>query len=285
MRRPRTAQILAAGMLLALALPGLAIEVELRLSGGPGTMRVKDIGAMLDGWREFRTKEAAANSWALEDEKRSSVRNGVSFEAELLVFLTPQLAAGVASGYLYDDVTETGNFLTVRKPDETSINGRPAKANGVPLVLSGYYFLSLGRRLAAYGRVGAGWMWGNYADLETFQKPTDERYVYPTSVTASGRGTILLSGLGLSYRSSDNLAFFLEVSSREGVVKDLEGVTKEGLEGPLYYFEEYLPVYDLWQAKIEVRPQAPTGESVREVRRARLDLGGLSARLGLAIRF
>lgn len=248
-------------------------------------MRVKDVGSMLNDWRAFRKKEAAANSWTLEDEKTASVRNGISFEAELRVFITPQLAVGVASGYLYDDVTETANFLTVRKPDETSINGRPAKANGVPLVLSAYYLLPMGRRLAIYGRAGAGWLWGDYADLETFQKPTDERYVYPTSITASGRGTILLSGLGLSYRSSESLAFFLEVSSRQGVVENLTGVTKEGLEGPLYYFEEYLPAYDMWQAKIEVRPEEPSGDGVREVRTARLDLGGLSARLGLALRF
>jgi len=136
MRGHRLARILIAGLLLAPALPGLALEVDLRLSGGLGTMRVQDVASMLDAWREFRKREAAANSWALEDERVSSVRNGVSFEAELFVLITARLAAGVASGYLYDDITETNNYLTLRKPTETSTNGRPAKANGVPLLFS-----------------------------------------------------------------------------------------------------------------------------------------------------
>jgi hypothetical protein len=285
MRGHRPARILAAGLLLALALPGLAVDVDLRLSGGLATVRAGDITSMLEAWREFRKKEAAANSWTLDDERTSSVRNGFTFEAELFVLIMPRLGAGVASGYLYDDVTESNNFLTVRKPAETSTNGRPAKANGVPLIFSAYYLQPLGRRLSLYARAGGGWLWGNYADLETFQKTTDERYVYPISITASGRGTILVGGLGFFYRSSETLAFFLEVSGRKAVVEELDGVTKEGLEGPLFTYEEYLPEYDLWQAKIEIRPQEPAGDTVREVRRGALDLGGLSARFGLAIRF
>ena len=283
LRRHRTR--LLAGLLLALAIPGLAAEVDLRVSGGAATLRVGDITSMLESWREFRKKEAAANSWTVEDERTSFVRTGFTFEAELLVSIARRVGVGVASGYLYDDVTETTNFLTVRKPAETTTNGRPAKANGVPLVFSAYYFQPFGRKLSLYARAGAGWVWGNYADLETFQKTTDEHYVYPTSNTASGRGTVLLGGLGIFLRSSDTLAFFLEVCGRRAVIEELDGQTKEGLEGPLFFYEEYSPAYNLWQAKIEVRPQEPSGDAVRGVRRARLDLGGLSARLGLAIRF
>ena len=283
LRRHRTR--LLAGLLLALALPGLAAEVDLRVSGGAATLRVNDITSMLDSGRGFRKKEAAANSWTVEDERTSFVRTGFTFEAELLVSIARRVGVGVASGYLYDDVTETTNFLTVRKPAETTTNGRPAKATGVPLVFSAYYFQPFGRKLSLYARAGAGWVWGNYADLETFQKTTDERYVYPTSNTASGRGTILLGGLGLFLRSSDTLAFFLEVCGRRAVIEELDGETKEGIKGPLFFYEEYSPAYDLWQTKIEVRPQEPSGDTVRGVRRARLDLGGLSARLGLAIRF
>jgi hypothetical protein len=284
MRGHRRTRLLA-GLLFVLALPGAGVEVELRVSGGAATVRVPDITSMLESWRAHRKQEAAANSWTLEDERTSFVRTGFTFEAELLVSIARRLGLGVASGYLYDDVTETTSFLTVRQPAETTTNGRPAKANGVPLVVSAYYFQPFGPKLSLYARAGAGWVWGHYADLETFQKTTDERYVYPTSNTASGRGPLLLGGLGVSFRSSDSLAFFLEVCGRRALIEELDGQTKEGLEGPLLYYEEYSPVYDVWRAKVEVRPQEPAGDLVRGVRRARLDLGGLSARLGLALRF
>ena len=55
--------------------------------------------------------------------------------------------------------------------------------------------------------------------------------------------------------------------------------------GTLYYFEEYVPELDFWQAKNEIRTEMPSGQNFRSVSEAMVDFSGVSVKIGFIVRF
>ena len=283
--RPRAA-VLALVLLAATALPARAVEVQIRFSGGPGTIRPADLNTMLDAWRAWRRMETARNStWSVTGEKIGRVETAIDFRAELVVTLSSRFGIGLGSGYLYAETTEKGNFIQVLRKDVEHIFGRPGKAAGTPLILSGYVFQSLGKGWQLFARAGGGPMWARYTDREAHRLVEDEKYTYASAIVATGRGTLLEGGLGLGFRPTPALGFLVEAVLRKGTVDELADNTKAGEPETLYYLEEYLKTYDFWQARILASASVPADANYRAVRKARVEFDGLSVRLGFIVRF
>jgi len=283
--RPRAA-VLALILLAAAALPAGAVEVQLRFSGGLGTVRPADLNTMLDAWRTWRKLETARTAgWSVTGEKIGRVETAFDFRAELVVALSSRFGIGLGSGYLYAETTEMGNFIQVLRKDGEHIFGRPGKVVGMPVILSGFVFQPLGKGWQLFARAGGGPVWARYTDREAHRLVDEDKYTYSSAIVATGRGTLLEGGLGLSFRPTPALGFLIEAVGRKGSVDKLEGETKDGDRGSIYALEEYLKAYNFWQAKILAGAVEFSGANYRAVRRTRVEFDGLTVRLGLIIRF
>jgi hypothetical protein len=72
---------------------------------------------------------------------------------------------------------------------------------------------------------------------------------------------------------------------RRAKIQGFSGGNQSETTGTLYYFEEYIPDLDLWQAKNEIRAEMPTGSNYRSVSETVVDFSGLSVKIGFMIKF
>lgn len=269
-------------LLPAAALPSSGLNLSFKLSGGYSVLALDDVNRCLQAWVEYHKKEVASYpDWTFSGGKAEKLRGGFDFEVEALLNLSRRWAVGIGSGYSFSEVSESRSIInTVERRGLAFAYGRPTKVSGIPLVISGYYFLPLGPKVQIYVRAGAGWLWAKYINREGVRRSTRRDYTYTSFNSASGRSGLTQGGLGVKYIQDKNLGFFCEASLRKAKVNSLR--VENGI---LYYFEEYSSSYDYWWAKIEGMETAPAGENIRSVRKAVVDFSGFFLKLGFFIRF
>ena len=288
----KTRNVQAAGcavfllVFLAAALPGFGMDLSLKFSCGPGFFRFNEVNGALDGWRELREREAASiANWTFGGGNVKHLRAGFDIEGEILLNLTSRWALSVGAGTTYSEISEADTILAVTKGTVPYVYARPTKATGIPFVLSAYHFLPLGKKFQIYARAGAGWLWAKYVDRDATKKTTDDRFTYSFYQSASGRGVLYQAGLGFNYKHDQSLGFFGEASYRRANVDSMTGETRQGVRGALTSYDEYNTSLDFWQSKIEVKEEAPSGDSFRSVRKTVVDFSGFVLRFGIFIKF
>jgi hypothetical protein len=268
-------------LLLAAALPCSGLTVHFKLSGSYSLLSLSDVNRSLDGWRGYMKQRAAVTpGWTYEGGKSGRVRGGFDLEGELLLDLTPYWGVGVGSGYSYGQASETATSLEITRSAVPYIYARPTKVTTAPLVVSGYRFWPLGRKLRLYARAGMGLLWARYRDSEAARKASASEFSYMNTRSVSGRGALALIGAGVKYAHDGSLGFFIEGDWRQARINTF----KEGTE-TLYFFEEYDPDLDFWQAKMSLLDEPPSGETFRSVQKAVVDCGGFVLKLGFFIKF
>jgi hypothetical protein len=268
-------------LLLALAPPSFGLTVHFKLSGSYSLLSLDDVNRSLSSWRDLMERRAAATpGWTYEGGNAGRARGGFDLEGELLLDLARRWAVGIGSGYTYGEASESSTGLSILQSSVPHIYARPTKITAVPLVLSGYRFWPLGRKFSLYIRAGMGWLWAKYADREAVRKASDTGFSYANSRSASGRGALALAGAGIKYAHDGSLGFFLEAVLRRAKVNAF-GNGKE----TLYFFEEYDPGLEFWQAKMSLLAAAPAGDAFRSVQKAVVDYGGFVLRLGFFVKF
>jgi hypothetical protein len=261
-------------------------DFSLKISCGMGFPKFGEVNGALDGWRELREREAAANSyWVFEGGTVKHLSRSLDFEGEILLKLSSRWALSVGAGTTYSSISEKQTTLAVTKSTVPYVYARPTKATATPLIFSAYHFLPVGNRFEIYGRAGAGWLWAKYTDRDATKKTAETKYTYPSYQSASGRDFLVHAGLGILYKHEQGLGFFGEVSFRRAMVDSMSGETKSGTRGDLMSFDEYDADLDLWQPKIEVMAEAPSGDAFRSVRKTAVDFGGFVIKLGVFIKF
>jgi len=268
-------------LLTAGALPGLGLDLSIKISGSYDFLTLSDINRSLQDWTEFyKRKVASIPGWTLGGGNVGKLRGGFGLEGEVLLNVAPRWAVGVGSGISYSEVTESRSAITVEEKTVSMVYAQPTKVMAKPLVVSGYHFLSLGPKLQIYFRAGMGWIWAKYVAREGAKKASSRNFTYTSVQSASGRGALIQGSLGIKYLLDQSLGFFCEASLRRAKVSSFKGET-----GTLYFLEEYNSSLDFWQAKIKMRENEPGGEDVRSVRKAVVDFGGCALKLGLFIKF
>lgn len=277
---------IAAGVLAAAGAASAQVSVEARLSGSWARFSLTEVNRSLAAWEKLRTAEAAVNpAWTLQGGGDIVLHRGLEFEGEIVLNLTSWAGIGVSSGFTYAETTEETSPLLIRKDGDSYSIGRPTRVSGIPVVVSGHLSVPLAEGLRLYARVGGGGMRARYLDRESSIKEEDERYVYPVSQRAAGRARLFQGGLGLQYGRGGGPAFFVEGLLRRCRIEDLEGETKDGVEGTLYAFEEYDAGLDEWLPRLQIKANQPDGPGVRAAAPAAIDFGGVLVRLGVIVRF
>jgi hypothetical protein len=268
-------------LLLAAALPSFGLTIHFKLSGSYSLLSPDDVNRSLSGWGDLMKKRAAATpGWTHEGGKAGRIRGGFDLEGELLLDIAPRWAVGIGSGYSYGVASESATALDILRSSVPYVYARPTKVTATPVVMSGYRFWPLGRKFSLYIRAGVGRLWAKFSDSEAVRKASDAGFSYSNARSASGRGTLALVGAGVKYAHDGSLGFFLEAAWRHAKVNAFGNGT-----GTLYFFEEYDPDLDFWQAKMSLLDEPPAGETFRSVQKAVVDYGGLIIKLGFFVKF
>ncbi|MGD2294636.1 MAG: hypothetical protein PVF22_02215 [Candidatus Aminicenantes bacterium] len=276
--------IFFAGLLLC-SPPASAVEVLLKFSGGLSYLSLPNIDRLLQDWVEWKKKDTEAHAaWTFLGGEATRLQSGFDFEGEIVVSITPRIAAGIGAGYLYSELSEEKTALTIERVKGTFLDVKPVKVSTLPLTLMGYYFFPLDTSMRLYVKGGVGLLWGKYIEREGRRLTANENFSYQFSQMASGRGAVFLGGLGFDFEFEQGLRVFFEGSARMSRISNFEGDNEEELE-ILYHFEEYDQDYNLWQTKYQVRATAPSGTNYRSVQKAVIDIRSLSIKLGLSFKF
>lgn len=277
------------GILLLLFLSGIpaqSLELNFKLSGGYAYFDAGGINRGLEDWAEWRKREAEENqNWMYLTENIKSLHSGVQLEGELLLSFSPRIAISLGTGYIYGDLKEKDSEVLIQRVAGPLSQVYPITISAYPLILSAYYFFPIKNVLHLYIRGGGGLAWAKYVNREARKLESSENYNYFRLERATAQGPIIQGGLGLVFQTDIGVRFFLEVLARTAKFRGFSGENQAEEPGTLYYFEEYLPDLDLWQAKNEIRGELPSGSNFRSVSEAVVDFTGLSVKIGFIIRF
>ncbi len=263
-----------------------AIEVSLKLSGGRSFFKFQDINRLLTDWAIWKKKDTEAhNDWTYIGGDVSELHSGFDFSGEILIGITSRITVGIGAGYIYSELIEDKTVLTVERVVGTFLDVKPIKISALPLTISGYYFFPLSGSSRLYVMGGAGKIWGKYIEREGRRLTTKDNFNYQSFQRASGRGSMVLAGCGFEYEFEPGMRFFFEGSGRMCQLNDFQGESNQEETGTLYYFEEHIQDFEIWQAKNQIKAAAPSGENFRSVQKATVNLNGLSIKIGLVIKF
>ncbi len=264
----------------------LGMEIQLRLSSGLRRLNPNETNLALAAWGERMAREASTlPGWSLESGKVPPLHLGFTFEGELTLFLTRRLALGLSTGYLYGDLSEEDTLLVVRQPDGTYDHARPTKVSGYPVTFLGYLVFPLGSKFDIYLKGGGGFIQAKYVDREAVRPEGQTKFSYSTLTMAEARRSTYLGGVGFDYRFDPSFGFFIEATMQSAQVSGFSGENEAGDKGTLYFFEEYVPQLDFWQATMRVLPEPPSGENYRSVQQATVDFSGFSVKIGMLVKF
>jgi hypothetical protein len=266
--------------------PVMGLELEFKISGGYAYIGLKDINTGLFDWAEGIKREAEAQkNWEYLGQNVHSLHSSILLEGEFLFAFSRRLGISLGAGYIYGDLKENRTEVLVQRPTGVFSQVYPITASAYPVILSAYYFLPLNNWLYLYARGGGGLAWAKYVQREGNKLESANNYNYFSVNRASATGPIFLGGLGFMFETDMGIRFFVEGLIRNAKIKGFTGENKLEEQGTLYYFEEYIPDLDYWQAKNEIRTEKPSGSNIRSVEDAVVDFSGFSVTIGFIIRF
>lgn len=267
-------------------IPAQSLEWDFKLSGGYAYLDVKGINRGLEDWAKWIKKEAEEHiNWEYLGQNVQSLHSSISLEGEILLSFSPRLGISLGIGYIYGDLKEKETDVLVLRPSGVLSQVYPITVSAYPLVLSGYYFFPLSRKLHIYARGGGGLAWAKYVNREATKFESAVKYNYFRLGRASATGPILLGGLGFAYETDVGVRFFVEGLMRMAKIRGFSGENEAEEKGTLYEFEEYIPDLDFWQTKNEIRTAKPSGSHFRSISEAVVDFSGFSVKIGFIIRF
>lgn len=273
--------------LINLLLPSSSSALEISFIWKAGLQRSSFslINRSLASWVERMQKEAELQGWSVEPSSLPHLRYGYEMAFGLEAALTSRWSLGLASGFLYFELTEKRTSVSVKKENNIYFYAHPAKATAVPLGLNLTYFLPLHKNSRIFIKGEVGLLLARYIDREANRKETDLKFVYPVYQNARANSPYVLLGLGFSFQPESATSFLLQIDYRQARTTDFKGINKAGQEGPLEFFEEYLPSLDFWQARLLVVTAEPDPELSRNRQKAVIDFSGFSIKIGMAIKF
>ena len=157
--------------------------------------------------------------------------------------------------------------------------------SALPITISGYYFFPISSSARLYMMGGAGPIWGKYIEREAWRQETEDDFIYTLEQRSSGRGSIVFAGCGFEYEFEPGIRVFFEGSGSMCQISDFQGENQDDEIGVLYYFEEYIEEFEIWQAKNQILAAEPWGDNFKSVQKASIDLSGFKLKIGLIFRF
>jgi hypothetical protein len=277
-------------LLQLVLLPGLAeakLQIGFKAYGGLSFLGVGDLNTGLQGRSDLYSDIWATDLYSTSANfKPASI--GMDFGGEILIQFNPHLAVGLGVGYLQTTKTSEVPYTNpIAAMPELKYTWK-VKANAIPIKANFYYFLPLSGSIAVNIHAGLSYYlakaYGSYRlDWGTYW----EENVYNN---LPGGGIGFQGGIGLEYKLSSRISFFLEGQGRYAAFSNFEGDEKisysNGIRatrtGKLWRYDT------TWTGKtytvIIVQSTKPSDPNFLNCREAKVDFSGFSLVLGVLFR-
>jgi hypothetical protein len=266
------------------------IGLSVKLSGGLSYFGSGDIDRGTMGIFDSTADVLSSAGYTL-DKRSDPFHAGVDVSGDLIYFIKPRIGIGLGVGYIHATVKNLLIVTGKELPTEEQISSSP-KINAVPIRL-GLFFKFPIRRLFSLSLSG-----GPSLYLIEYSYALDTEWEDMTSVfhQATAKSLGFHGEIGLGVNLNRRVVFFIEGQGRYAKISNFEGeektkelvfykeekyvgydyvITEE--KGKLYYMEDGQYPY------LAIREEEPSG--FKNMRKATLDLSGISLRAGLIIKF
>lgn len=285
-------------------------KVSFKLSGGPGILAVGDINTALKSLNNNKVFRSVRKENPENDPEYSHVEGNIrplrnsyaNWEAELRLDMSPRLAFGISTFspiHRRNESSLTYTYVGSVGPQVHTWTFRPEFRVSYPLMVNFYYSLPFKKNLRYSIGAGAGFYSARAAqelefllvvpsgdsELVIYQWDTKRKFSF------AFHGHIALS---LDYSISSRLSVIAELQARYAKIGNLEGTWKssttagysEEKEGTLYFFNMWDYHIGTRIDSLEIWPEPPEGDFrwIEDLRKAVLDLSGMSLRVGIRFR-
>ncbi len=278
---------------LATGEPNKSSRLSLRLYGGLSHLAAADVNEGCDGFFELlELYNALGIGTALGG--YNPIHAGYNFGADLVFQLTPNIGVGIGAGYLR---SSKSSLMTLSiEEEEITLTDTPM-LSAIPIRLAVFLTVPLGGKFNLTADAGAAY----YAALkfdatQRIEFAADDWQEMSLSANRSSLSDNLgfQGSLGLEYKLSPKMGFFIEAVGRYARFKNFDtatgtnrssgGGTDTG-EGKLYIEEMTSAGMGTWSwFTIEEVPPTPDPPDVT-YREPKIDLSGFSLQAGIRIRF
>lgn len=263
------------------------IGFSLKMHGGMSYLFANDINDHLQATTDYWTDRGVDVEGEFE-----LLRKGIEFGGVFIVNLTPHFGIGLGGGYIQASSKSTVNNVWFGYSYQDTAN---PKVTAVPLTLSAYLDLPLGKILSFTVQAGLGYYLGTFSWDYSYESEFDD---FKENWEGKSNALGFHGGLGFEFNFSSGIALVVEGFGRYAKLKNLKGdyVFEEtffGYQGgesisevALWYYEWRSSLTGNYYPTIEFNDEKPEETSyTKNVREGEVDLTGFSIRVGIRIRF
>jgi hypothetical protein len=264
-----------------------ASKLSIKLYGGYSHILAADVNEGSRFYFDLIEIYEAMGTGTVEG-RYNPLHGGYNFGADLIYQISPTIGIGVGAGYMRNSADSLATYID--DPFEVDILSG-ATITAIPIRLGLFFTFPLGGKLNLTADAGAAYYAGLKLDgMEGLDYPDGSWMERAVSGSQRSSADIGFHGsLGVEYKLSPMMGFFVEVLGRYASFKNFDQVTgiqtssegtPETIEGKLYIITEDIDGTPISMFTIEETPPIDPG-----AREPKFDLSGLSLQAGIRIRF
>lgn len=282
----RSLALLTVWLMLFLSLPGQAqIRVSLKLYGGYSYLQGGEGNEGSKGFTDYWKTQVHVYGGYDYTAEYQPFHYGLDAGGELIIYFSPVVGIGFGSGYIEAKRTTT---IDLTKPGESALISMKPKAQAIPIRASLYLSVPLGGYANLTFHGGAGYYLAKFTSVLRIEEGSDWLQY---EQEAKGKDIGFHGGLGLEINLTPHFGLFVEGLARYAKIGKFEGTFtssmtghSESESGKLYYFKETASGLGTFPIVL-VLEEAPEGVDISDVREAKIDFSGFTARAGIILRF
>ncbi len=269
------------------------LRFELRVVGGLGRIDGGDLHTRLANlgsyWKALA--ELPGSPYEYSGKTGYPFRSAAEGTIEIGLRLNDRLSIALGAGYLHA-TRRSGEDVAIHLSradlEKEWIYTVGSTVRAIPVTLTGRYDIPISDRQRLSLQAGAGY----YPCRWTM--PYDSRVssnvggvvINHVDYTATATGIGLHGGLGWEIDLSSRLALVVEALGRIAAIDGFSGSWKSDISGTgtMYFWEWYDSDTEAWYPTMDMYAETPSPGNKRNLRSARVDLSGVTVRIGVMIR-
>ncbi len=265
-------------------------RLSVRLYGGFNYLSARDVNTGAEGY--FSLLRLYQAEGATVTGGYNPLHSGYDFGGDLVFQITRNIGVGVGIGYLQSsrdsaaDLADIGGTITITES---------AAIKAMPIRLGVFLSLPVARRLSLTADAGAVYYAGlkfDSSNMLDFNDGTTIDFTFHAERSNLSDNLGFQGDLGLEYRLSRTLGFFVEAAGRYARFKTFDQATETvtpsdgtptSINGKLFIMDQTLTIGHFQMFLVSPTPPVPDLDVT--FREPKIDLSGFSLQTGIRIRF
>jgi len=263
---------------------------SLKVSGGYGNTTGGDFGNLISGMNSQFADIATLYGATVTDELKN-VGWGPEFESELIFKPYPNIGIGLSVGYMKRRVKSRGE-MKIGSWARTSLSWEPTYT-AVPVKLSGTYYLQMAPKITAYLTAGIGYY---LAKIDYTTRVEHQLYNVLQWEQDEGQlkdhGFGFHGGVGFEYPLVKNIALYAQGLWRSTHLNDWKASSTHREDwgtqvdsGTFWFVEQWNQETGKYYPTVLVSDTRPSGQTLRNVKKADIGYSGIIFGAGLKFTF